>query len=152
MPLVTPAQCNFYSAQNYSEIIFAYSPNMRISLSTLAPATNSGGYLSGCIVAQYTAGSLIGKFVNYNPSGIDGQNVAVGIIADDYLDATVTVNGGYANIVFGAAELYTQYLYWTTPGAGDNLTTIMGTGASQIPSEFIGGVLPGTLPQTVRLY
>lgn len=72
-------------------------------LYTMAPlAASTGGvvYQSGVLLAQYTAGSDVGKFVNYDSvSGTNGQNVFVGVLDDDLMVNGTTVAGQVQIIV-----------------------------------------------------
>ena len=59
---------------------------------TQAPlAASTGGviYQTGLLLAQYTSGPNVGKFVNYDSvAGTNGQNVFVGVLMDDLLIET----------------------------------------------------------------
>ncbi len=62
--------------------------------SLLAPSTGGIVYQTGLLLAQYTAGANVGKFVNYDSvAGTDGQNVFVGVLMDDLIQTGTTVSG-----------------------------------------------------------
>lgn len=70
------------------------------TVAPLAPSTGGVVYQSGTMVAQYTSGANVGKFVNYDSvAGSNGQNVFVGVISDDLIFNGTTVVGQVQIIV-----------------------------------------------------
>lgn len=145
--------------QTYASIFYTDNSQANIDLVMLAPATNAFGYTPGCILAQYTSGSLKGQFVNYVPSGANGQGTPKAILTDNYLTplqsngtggTPVGIGGAMTEVCWGSATLFASPIYWTTPGGSDDLTTVLGIGAGLIPAVFWGGVITGTAP-LVRL-
>jgi hypothetical protein len=67
------------------------------TMAPLAPAIgaiSSTGYVYGQLLAQYTAGSFVGQFVNYDSvSGTNGANIFVGVLMDDLFVPGPTVSG-----------------------------------------------------------
>lgn len=74
---------------NVRAITFAICSTDASPIYTQAPlAASTGGivYQTGLLLAQYTAGPNVGKFVNYDSvAGTNGQNVFVGVLMDDLL-------------------------------------------------------------------
>src|SRR5271165_3282102 len=64
------------------------------TMAPLAPSTGGIVYQTGLLLAQYTSGVNVGKFVNYDSvAGTDGQNVFVGVLMDDLIQTGTTVTG-----------------------------------------------------------
>jgi hypothetical protein len=78
--------------QNIRAISFSICSTDASPIYTQAPlAASTGGivYKTGTLLAQYTAGGNVGKFVNYDSvAGTNGQNVFVGVLMDDLLTET----------------------------------------------------------------
>lgn len=83
----------------------------------LAPSTNTDGYKPGCILAQLTGGANQGKFINYDPAGADGQNVALAILEDQYLTPEMEKQGTNGDVlvraVIAGANFYQDQIYFT---------------------------------------
>ena len=134
--------------QSYIQVFYTDESTADIDQVILAPATNTYGYQPGCILAQYTGGGNIGKFVNYVPSASNGQGTPIAVLVDNYLlpeqyapsssGGLGTVGTGYAKICYGNARLIFSTLYWTTPTAGDAVTGIIGFGSNQMPGTIYG--------------
>lgn len=64
------------------------------TMALLAPSTGGIVYQTGLLLAQYTSGGNVGKFVNYDSvSGTNGQATFVGVLMDDLLTTGTTVTG-----------------------------------------------------------
>lgn len=86
MSVLTPINNLNIFEQTYTKAIYG---DMGYTNSViLAPATfdvnDWTGYRTGCILAKYTSGTNIGKYVNYDINGTNGQDVPVSpFIFDD---------------------------------------------------------------------
>lgn len=64
------------------------------TLAPLAPSTGGIVYQTGLLLAQYTSGANVGKFVNYDSvAGTNGQATFVGVLMDDLIQIGTTVTG-----------------------------------------------------------
>lgn len=111
--------------QTYSNL-WATDPSLAYYIEVeLAPSTNADGYKPGCILAQYSAGEHIGKFVNYDPNGKDGQNVALAILTDQYLTPDIeklgTQGQSLVQAVIAGATFYQDQMYFNKQDGSDSI-------------------------------
>lgn len=137
--MITAPQNKTQSQQTYSKL-WATDPSLAYFVDIeLAPSNNTDGYKPGCILAQYTSGEYAGQFVNYDPEGTDGQNVALVILTDQYLTPDVEKSGtqGQALVqaVWGGATLYQDQVYFNKQDGSDNIAAAI----SQIGGKFAFG-------------
>lgn len=94
---------------NVRAITFSICSTDASPLYTQAPlAASTGGiiYKTGLLLAQFTSGPNVGKFVNYDSvAGTNGQNVFVGVLMDDLCPETTS------------AVPLAQIAVWLTKGA-----------------------------------
>ncbi|MCE3267817.1 MAG: hypothetical protein K0R49_69 [Burkholderiales bacterium] len=111
--------------QTYSNLWATDPSNANFVNVTLAPSTNQDGYNPGCILAQYTSGDYQGQFVNYDPNGKDGQNIALLILTDQYLTPDMqklgTRWGVLVQAVLGGATLYKDQVYFNKQDGTDDI-------------------------------
>ena len=76
----------FPTVSTASSILYTMAP--------LAPAIGGVTYQYGQMLAQYTSGTYVGQFVNYDSvAGTNGANVFVGVLMDDLFTPGTTVTG-----------------------------------------------------------
>lgn len=121
-----PAPQNKTQLQQTYTNLWATDPSLAYFIDVeLAPSTNTDGYKPGCILAQYTAGQYQGQCVNYDPSGTNGQNVALIVLTDQYLTPDVqklgTQGQALVQAVLGGATFYQEQVYFNKQDGTDNI-------------------------------
>ena len=107
---LTPQNNQNAFVQSYSAIFAGDAPKDCVQ-GLLATSTGSFVYTSGAIVAQYTAGGSVGKYVNYNSAGSNGQAVPVGVIwDDDFVNGTAPTGLVRIALPKGGLMLYVDQL------------------------------------------
>ena len=105
----------------------------------LAPSTNTDGYNPGCILAQYTGGANAGKFVNYDPAGTNGQNIAALALVDEYITPDVRKQGTQGkylvHAVLGGAAFDRALVYFNKQNGTDNIAPAI----AQIGGKIVFG-------------
>lgn len=128
--------------QTYSKL-WATDPSLAYFIEVeLAPSTNVDGYKPGCILAQYTAGQYIGQCVNYDPSGTNGQNVALAVLTDQYLIPDVQKLGTQGEFlvqgVLAGATFYQDKVYFNKQDSSDDIAPAIAQIGGKIAFGRIG--------------
>jgi hypothetical protein len=101
---------------DYPVVIYGDRSNCLFTNGRLAPATAGVVYAPGVILAQYTGGTYVGKYVNFDSvTGTNGQDTnPIGILTDDNfsLDNIVTIDN-LQNEILIAGNVYADRIFGT---------------------------------------
>lgn len=110
---IQPINDNFVLIQTYAAVFLQGNPQVN---GTLAPPTGGFIYTVGAVMSVYTAGPNIGQYVNFVSTGTNGQEVAIGICADDNLTFNQMNNGtGIMLVRYGFSQLNANLVTCLTP-------------------------------------
>lgn len=136
---ITPSNNLNQWSRNYNPALFLGNISIAQFLNVqLAPATDGLVYNAGTILARYTSGPNVGKYVNYVTGGTNGQDVMVGVLSDNRVPTNYTTPAANDRLqmVYGGANIFLQYLYTPLGTSADVLVALATMGARTYNSTF----------------